>query len=80
MGAWNFIRDQINEVKLEPVCRAASGSPAVGLSKIHAIEQEEIIGKVFRKCDCELKNVYCGLQCMVGSRKFTRKPEHEYLE
>ncbi len=80
MGAWNFIRDQILEVKLEPVCRAASGSPAVGLSKIHAIEQEEIIGKVFRKCDCELKNKYCGLQCMVGSRKFTRKPEHEYLE
>jgi len=80
MGAWNFIRDQINEVKLEPVCRSASGSPAVGLSKIHTMEQNEIIGKVFRKCDCELKNVYCGLQCMVGSRKFTRKPEHEYLD
>lgn len=80
MGAWNFIRDQINEVNLEPVCRSASGSPAVGLSKIHTIEQNEIIGKVFRKCDCELKNVYCGLQCMVGSRKFTRKPEHEYLD
>lgn len=80
MGAWNFIRDQIKEINLEPVCRVASGSPAVGLSKIHAIEQEEIIGKVFRRCDCELKNKYCGLQCMVGSRKFTRKPEHEYLE
>lgn len=80
MGAWNFIRDQINEVIIEPVSRAASGSPAVGLNKIHTIEQEEIIGKVFRKCDCELNNVYCGLQCMVGSRKFTRKPEHEYLE
>ncbi|MHC1705218.1 MAG: 2-oxoglutarate dehydrogenase E1 component [Tenuifilaceae bacterium] len=80
MGAWNFIRDQISEVKLEPICRAASGSPAVGLSKIHTIEQNEIIGKVFRKCDCELQNVYCGLQCMVGSRKFVRKPEHEYLE
>jgi len=80
MGAWNFIRDQITEIKLEPISRAASGSPAVGLSKIHSIEQEEVIGKVFRKCDCELKNVYCGLQCMVGSRKFTRKPEHEYLE
>jgi 2-oxoglutarate dehydrogenase E1 component len=80
MGAWNFIHNQIKEVILEPVCRAASGSPAVGLSKIHTLEQEDIIGKVFRKCDCELKNIYCGLQCMVGSRKFTRKPEHEYLE
>jgi 2-oxoglutarate dehydrogenase E1 component len=80
MGGWSFIRDQLSEVKLEPVCRSASGSPAVGLSKIHTIEQNEIIGKVFRKCDCELKNVYCGLQCMVGSRKFTRKPEHEYLD
>ncbi|KKR65009.1 MAG: 2-oxoglutarate dehydrogenase, E1 subunit [Parcubacteria group bacterium GW2011_GWF1_40_5] len=80
MGAWNFIRDQITDIKLELVSRASSGSPAVGLSKIHALEQEDIIGKVFRKCDCELKNVYCGLQCMVGSRKFTRKAEHEYLE
>lgn len=80
MGAWNFIRDHITEIKLELVSRAASGSPAVGLSKIHALEQEDIIGKVYRKCDCELKNVYCGLQCMVGSRKFTRKAEHEYLE
>ncbi len=80
MGAWNFVRDKIEGVGLEPVCRAASGSPAVGLSKIHVIEQNEIIGKVFRKCDCELKNVYCGLQCMVGSKKFVRKQQHEYLE
>ena len=80
MGGWNFVRDQITEIKLELVSRSASGSPAVGLSKIHTLEQNDIIGKVFRKCDCELKNVYCGLQCMVGSRKFTRKPEHEYLE
>jgi len=77
MGAWNFIRDRITSVPLEPVTRAASGSPAVGLSKIHAIEQEEIIGKVFRKCDCELNNKYCGLQCIEGSKQSERKSQHD---
>ncbi|KAF5076575.1 2-oxoglutarate dehydrogenase E1 component [anaerobic digester metagenome] len=79
MGAWNFIRDRITTVPIEPVTRAASGSPAVGLSKIHTMEQEEIIGKVFRKCDCELKNKYCGLQCLEGSKQTDRKSQHELL-
>lgn len=77
MGAWNFIRDQFTTVPIELVSRNASGSPAVGLSKLHAQEQEEIIGKVFRKCDCELKNRYCGLQCEIGSQKQERKAQHE---
>jgi 2-oxoglutarate dehydrogenase E1 component len=79
MGAWNFIRDQFSDVPIELVSRLASGSPAVGLSKLHAQEQEEIIGKVFRKCDCELKNKYCGLQCKVGGQKIDRQPQHELL-
>ncbi len=80
MGAWNFIKENLIQVPLELISRAPSGSPAVGLSKIHAIEQADIIGKVFRKCTCELKNKYCGLQCEEGSKRFERQKQHEYLE
>ena len=79
MGAWNFIRDNITSVPLELVSRQPSGSPAVGLSKIHAKEQQEIIGKVFRRCDCELKNKYCGLQCKVGSHKEEREAQYKLI-
>lgn len=79
MGAWNFIRDNISKVPIQVVSRLASGSPAVGLSKIHNQEQQEIIGRVFRRCDCELNNKYCGLQCKVGSNRKERKFEFEEL-
>jgi 2-oxoglutarate dehydrogenase E1 component len=79
MGAWNFIRDNFKGIPIEVVSRLPSGSPAVGLSKIHNLEQQEIIGKVFRLCDCELKNKYCGLQCKVGSKREERKAEFEEL-
>lgn len=79
MGAWNFVRDNIKSVPFELVSRLPSGSPAVGLSKIHAQEQQQILGKVFRLCDCEFKNKYCGLQCKVGGSKQERKAQHELL-
>ena len=79
MGAWNFIRSHITDVPLELVSRLPSGSPAVGLSKLHLQEQQEILGKVFRLCDCELKNKYCGLQCKVGSYRKERKAQHELI-
>jgi 2-oxoglutarate dehydrogenase E1 component len=79
MGAWNFVRDNITSVPLELVSRLPSGSPAVGLNKIHNHEQQEILGKVFRLCDCELKNKYCGLQCKVGGRKTERGAEFEIM-
>jgi len=52
-----------------PVLRQPSGSPATGLLKFHQISQEEIIGKVFKQCICEMKRPYCGLQCIDGSRR-----------
>ncbi len=80
MGAWNFIKDRIAKVPLEVVSRMPSGSPAVGLSKIHAMEQTEIVNKVFRPCTCALKNKYCGLQCEEGSKRFDRRNQYEYFE
>lgn len=79
MGAWNFIKNNLPELKIEHVTRQASGSPAVGLSKLHALEQAEIVGKVFRKCECELKNKYCGLQCKVGSARQNVKVDRDVL-
>lgn len=79
MGAWNFINSQLPRLEIKPVTRQASGSPAVGLSKLHFLEQEEIIGKVFRKCECELKNKYCGLQCKIGSARKNVKVERDVI-
>ncbi|MCT4614136.1 MAG: 2-oxoglutarate dehydrogenase E1 component [Marinifilaceae bacterium] len=80
MGAWQFINYQFRkkETELIPIARLASGSPATGLSKLHTIGQEEIINKVFRKCECNRKLKYCGLQCKEGKSKEEIKKFHEY--
>ena len=80
MGAWNFIKTTLDKIELQPVTRLASGSPAVGLSKIHNIEQQNIINKIFRKCECHLNNVYCGLQCEKGSAKPEITRQYKYLD
>lgn len=80
MGAWYFIRNTLKDVEIIPVTRQPSGSPATGLSKLHQISQTEIIDKVFRECTCELLNVYCGLQCMIGSSRKEILKQHNYFE
>ncbi|PLX15542.1 MAG: 2-oxoglutarate dehydrogenase E1 component, partial [Marinilabiliales bacterium] len=79
MGAWRFIKEKLTTVNLQVVARLASGSPAVGLNKLHVLGQNEIIGKIFRKCTCELKNKYCGLQCEKGSAREEINKQHTYL-
>ncbi len=79
MGAWKFVRDNLKGIDLEGVTRLPSGSPAVGLNKLHLLGQQEIIGKVFRRCDCHLQNVYCGLQCVIGKSREEIKKQHFYL-
>ncbi|MEA3443916.1 MAG: 2-oxoglutarate dehydrogenase E1 component [Bacteroidota bacterium] len=79
MGAWDFFRKQLPEFEIEPVTRIASGSTAVGLHELHDIGQKEIIDKVFRRCDCKLKNIYCGLQCMVGKSREDIMKQHRYI-
>ena len=80
MGAWRYIREEINKVELIPVARLASGSPATGLSGLHEVGQKEIIGKVFKNCTCELKNKYCGLQCEEGKSRKEILKVHEYID
>jgi len=80
MGPWRHIQNEMKEINPEPVTRQASGSPATGLFKLHQIGQEEIVSKVFRKCDCELNNIYCGLQCVVGKSRKEILKQHQYFE
>jgi 2-oxoglutarate dehydrogenase E1 component len=80
MGAWFYIQNQMKKYEVIPVTRQPSGSPATGLFKIHELGQEEIIGKVFRECDCELQNVYCGLQCVIGSSRKEILKQHYYFD
>lgn len=79
MGAWRYVNEKMKMNNLQVVARLASGSPAVGLNKLHVLGQEEIIGKIFRKCTCELKNKYCGLQCEKGSERIEIREQHTYL-
>ncbi|MFO7617679.1 MAG: 2-oxoglutarate dehydrogenase E1 component, partial [Bacteroidales bacterium] len=79
MGAWRFLQNEVRYVDWIPVCRKASGSPATGLNRIHQITQLELVDKVFRRCTCELKNTYCGLQCVEGKSRIEILREFEYL-
>ena len=80
MGAWRYIKDEFEAANLIPVARIKSGSPATGLSGLHEVGQMEIIDKVFRSCTCELKNVYCGLQCVEGKSRKEILKVHQYSE
>lgn len=79
MGAWRYVKEKFKDIEVIPLARLASGSPAVGLHKLHVLGQQEIIGKVFRKCTCELNNKYCGLQCEVGSSRLDLKHQTKFL-
>lgn len=80
MGPWRHIQQAMGTIRPEPVTRQPSGSPATGLQRVHLMGQEEIIQKVFRRCDCELKNVYCGLQCVVGKSRKEILKAHQYFQ
>ncbi len=80
MGPWRHIVHEFKGHEILPVSRQPSGSPATGLQKVHQISQEEIIGKVFKKCICELKRPYCGLQCADGSRRQEILNQYRYFE
>jgi len=80
MGAWYYIQHHMHKFNIIPVTRMPSGSPAVGLYKLHDMQQKEIIEKVFRRCTCDLKNKYCGLQCMVGNSRREILKQHYYFE
>ena len=81
MGAGKYIRRHFRAIApILPVARLASGSPATGLKELHKSGQEEIIGKVFRKCTCGKSTTYCGLQCVDGASRKEVLKQHYYLK
>ncbi len=80
MGAWPFIQRNLSQFNIEGVARQESGSPAVGLNELHQKQQEEIINKVFKKCTCDLKLPYCGLQCESGHYSEPVYKQHTYFK
>ena len=79
MGAWRHVQDEFTDIEILPIARMASGSPATGLAKIHAIQQQEILSKVFRECVCELQNEYCGLNCPDGALREKILKQYKYF-
>ena len=79
MGPWNYIRSMMPEHHIVPVARLASASPATGLSGLHTVGQDEIIGKVFKACHCEKKLPYCNLNCVEGKSRDEVLKQHYYL-
>jgi len=79
MGAWGFVRDQFKNIPIQLVSRQRSGSPATGLGAIHRTEQDEIVKKVFKPCNCDLNNKYCGLQCVTGKAREEIKKQRDYI-
>jgi 2-oxoglutarate dehydrogenase E1 component len=80
MGAWYFIRNELQHIPIIGVYRQPSGSPAVGLSEIHQQQQEEILNKVFKPCTCERKLPYCGLQCKTGKERIPIMKQYKYFK
>ena len=64
MGPWEFIRKEMKEVQFEMIARPASGSPATGSPKFHAIRQQKILDKTFFECDCPYIYDNCEMACI----------------
>ena len=49
MGAWTFILSELRTIGIDVIAREASAATATGFSKTSAVEQKELIDKVFKK-------------------------------
>jgi len=79
MGAWPYIHSVLKDQVIVQITRLPSASPATGLNKIHLAEQEEILNKVFKPCNCEKLLKYCGLQCFEGKSRVEILKQHNYI-
>ena len=48
MGAWSYILSELRAYNIEVIARIPSAATATGSSKTSALEQKEIIDKVFK--------------------------------
>lgn len=47
MGAWAYLLRKFKVINISVISRKESGTPATGFSKLHAIQQKQIIDKAF---------------------------------
>ncbi len=78
MGAWHFMHVNFKAVDLKLISRPASGSPATGSSQFHQIQQEKILDKTFRQCNCHRLDEECQMVC-IGNRWRSFKEEKEKI-
>lgn len=65
MGAWPFIRSELDHLDIHIISRPATGSPATGSSKFHHMQQRKIIEKLFDECgDCPRVGTDCKMACI----------------
>lgn len=70
MGAWTFIRSELNHLNLHIISRPATGSPATGSSKFHIMQQKKIVEKLFDECgDCPRVGTDCKMACIGNNWK-----------
>ena len=78
MGAWTFIRNELDqEFNIKVIARPPSGSTATGSSKFHAIRQQKIIDKIFEECDCPFIDDDCQMVCIGNKWKSFEKELHD---
>ncbi len=74
MGAWTFIRSELDQkFNIKVIARPPSGSTATGSSKFHAIRQQKIIDKIFEECDCPFIEDDCQMVCIGNKWKSFEK-------
>lgn len=63
MGAWYFVQRMMPDKDVLGICKPPSGSTDSGLLQQHLTRQRKILDKVFKRCDCNNKEVYCSMKC-----------------
>ena len=70
MGAWPFIRSELEHLNLQIISRPGTGSPATGSSKFHQMQQIKIIEKLFDECgSCPRVGTDCHMACIGNNWK-----------
>jgi 2-oxoglutarate dehydrogenase E1 component len=64
MGAYKSICRYLGDLEFELVARPESASPAPGLYEQHLKQEEKILSKIFRQCDCEWNHTLCDMHCV----------------
>jgi 2-oxoglutarate dehydrogenase E1 component len=63
MGGWYFVQRMMHGKDVLGICKPPSGSTDTGLLQQHLARQRKLLDKVFKRCDCNNKEVYCSMKC-----------------